>query len=536
MSRWLGHHRTRRACALLAGALLATGAACDAAPAALADTQPASPSAVKAGLGVGAIPAEIVILVDISLSMSTKQHGLYPEVLQQLPAFLNALAQQEPQDTVGVIVFGNPVDTQLIYLGHPTSNIPLPGDATSDGTDFGVAFAQAINLLSQAPSSIQVGGVLLLSDGMPYAPNDKLYGGGNGFEAAGWKALRAKVQALPMTVTGYDLPLTTKKTAIDDQNQALAAVFSQRETLSDGADLGKELGVAQQNILDSKIANAAGPDSHQGVRVAWSGLPGTDGKPLNLSPGHAAVRLTLTATTRRIPLDLTGLSVRSTGLPVTMTGTLPSSDQALKPGQSVTVPVRLTWQPGSSGFSAAGGMRTVHGRLMLTSQVSSPYTKAIKYTFDDGAFSVGGLTDSTSSQFAATIPAAINVLELLAIIVLLLVLLACVGAFRARLGGTLILTSVDDVSGELALPAQWWRRSASTEDLIGIPGRITVRGSPISRLMRIGLQLAGRPKSSTELAPGGRTMTAGIYIIHDPARTYGDRSGYEGRWDDAPES
>jgi hypothetical protein len=131
---------------------------------------------------------------------------------------------------------------------------------------------------------------------------------------------------------------------------------------------------------------------------------------------------------------------------------------------------------------------------------------------------VGGLAGAAGTPLFATIspPPPIGLFVLIAL--LILVLLGVGGFFFARLGGTLTLTTVDDVSREpLPLPRRPWT-SAGTDSLIGIPGTITVRGMPISKRMRIRLRLAHRPEGVGSLAEGGRTMLAGIDIVHDPGQ------------------
>ena len=62
--------------------------------------------------------------------------------------------------------------------------------------------------------------------------------------------------------------------------------------------------MATQGIQDSEVASAAAPDIGQGVRVTWSRLPGADNRPLDLATGQTEVMVTVTATTRRVPLYL----------------------------------------------------------------------------------------------------------------------------------------------------------------------------------------------------------------------------------------
>ena len=91
-------------------------------------------------LGVTHVPAEIVILVDVSLSMSSGDNNLFSTVRQDVLAYLGVLAQQEPQDLVGVILFGAPSDNQVTNPGPPSRHIWLPQAPYSQETDFGWVF------------------------------------------------------------------------------------------------------------------------------------------------------------------------------------------------------------------------------------------------------------------------------------------------------------------------------------------------------------------------------------------------------------
>jgi hypothetical protein len=450
--------------------------------------------------------------------MSIGQNGLYPGVLAELPIFLSTLSKQAPHDTVAIIEFSE--TAREIYNGPPNVHAVngLPRDATGTGSDIGAAFQQAISTLtSAAADGIQVGGVLLLSDGLVWAPSDPAFGS---YGAPGWNLLHAEINSLPIKVTGYGLQLSTNKTLTNDLSAALGAVFGTHVMIAgSGTDLASGFLVLKQELLDSEIAATAAQDSGKGVQVSWSGLPGTDGRaPLNLtSAGQMNVKVTLTATTRRVPLYLTGLSAGSSGLPGAVSGTLPASDQMLAPGQSVTLLVHLTWRPGASGLSQTGGPRTVQGRLVLAGRVYSTYTQAIRHSFGDTSFSTGGLTGASSAQFAAIIPAFSNFLFIFIILVLILLLLSVISFYllRIRLSGTFALTSVEDLSGVIPLSRWRWQRSVGTGEVIGIPGRMTVRGRLFGKGMIIRLQLENRPAYEIELAPGGRTMIAGILIVHD---------------------
>jgi len=489
---------------------------------------------VLRGLGVSAIPAELIFLVDISDSMSPAKNNLYPTVRQKVLDFLGVLAQEDPQDLVGVILFSKPSANQVFQPGPPDPDFWLPETPQyTIGTDLGYAFHQAVQMLSQAPPGIKVGGVLLLSDGQSYAPkkNDPIYGG-NGFTAPGWNALRVSVKNLPMTVTGYDVPLTDNTNYTANQHAALSQVFPSVQTLPGGAsNLGAALDQAKLKILDSKVVSAASPDNGRGVQVSWGGLPGTGGTPLDLEAGHADVTVTVTARTHRVPLYLSGMSVTSAGLPVTMKGYLPAS-QKLAAGASKTWHVRLTWTPRASGMTWTGGPSTVRGHLVLKAAAASSYTPTLRSAYGYTTFSAGGLNGGESAPFPATVAAKWSILLLLLIALVLVALLAAAVVGLSWMSGVLVLTSVDDAVGEVRLRGP--RLSVPTGRLIDIPGRLTVRGSPlhpVGRRMRVGLRLSGRPRSSETLRSGGRTMAAGIDIVHYPRsrRPARSRAGSHGR-------
>ena len=372
---------------------LAVGWAIAGPTAAYADIPPAGPATVATLLGADKIPAELVVLVDISDSMSGRNGGLYPQLRTQLPEFLAAVAKQDPQDRVAVVVFGNRNDTHTIYTGPPTPDIPLPGDANSRGTDIGYAYQLALSNLARAPGGVQLGDVLLLSDGGLWAPDDPTYDGGRGYQAPGWAALRSQVQGLGIPVTGYGLPLTRNTADIDALGKALTACFgSQQLMLSPNfTDLTGQLNGTQQKILDSRVAIAAGPDSGRGVQVTWAGPAVSGGTVrLDLPSGQANVSVRLTAGSRRIPLHVNDLSVQVTGVPANVTAGISSGDIALKPGQSVTLPVHLSWPAVTGGSAAAaGGTTSWPGKLTLTGHVYSPFTNAIKKYYLDKSFTVG---------------------------------------------------------------------------------------------------------------------------------------------------
>lgn len=511
-SRLRAFVRSPRAITGVAAVLVASGILL-AAPTALAAGAPPAPATVAARLGANHIPAEVVILVDTSKSM--EWDGLYPVVKRELPRFMDELKKQDPHDTVGVVVFGTRHDTRVIYLGPPTTAVSLPPRASSNATDFGYAFQKALDILSRASSKVKVGGVLLLSDGTLNAVGDPHY---NGYSAPGWARLRSRAHRLGMTLTGYGFPLRGDRAGIDSVNRALDAVFTHRVTLGPNlGDLGRELSLADQKIMNDRVASAVQPDSGKGIRVAWRELPGSAQTPaLDLGTGHAELRLQLTAMTQRVPLDVAGLTVTASGFPVTVTGSVAGGGRSLAPGQSVTVPVRLTWQPVSRRSLSLGGGRAVHGRLTLTGRVTSPYTSAIKDGFDDRSFAVGGLTGEESAPLVGTIPGPVNDTPWLAALVVLLVAAAGAAGLSTQMGGRLILVHPEHAPVAIALHRLPWI-SRSTQKLIGIPGRVTVLGAIRRKRIRVHLRL-GQQTDTVVMKPWDQAVIAGVHVIHELKR------------------
>lgn len=511
---------TFTAAAVLAGAMIAYGTPAN------ADVPPARASTVATLLGASNIPAALVVLVDISDSMSASQHGLYPQVHTELPKFLRALAKQDPQDQTAVIEFGNKNDTQIIKpMGPPTPSIPLPADATHDiGTDIGYAFQLALTALGKVPKNIQLGGVLLLSDGGLYAPDDRQYDGGMGYSAPGWATLRTQVAGLGIPVVGYALPLTSNPTDIANLNQALLTTFGpQREMLSSNfSNLSSQF--ETQDVLKSRVAVAAGPDSGQGVKVTWSGPTTAGGRLLlDLPSGGANLSVSLTCSTRRVPLRVDDLSIQTSGFPADVTPTISGSDIALKcgqqSGQPVNLPVHLSWPPVTGKSAVAqGGRRSWSGTLTLSGHVYSPFTNAIRNFYLDKSFTVAGLTGGFSTGYLATIPGPLNLLALLLVVLLAVVLIAvaCIILIRrAGLQGALIITPSSGVDGPPVTLPRWPRFSVRLDQVIGKSGVIRVSRSPFNPTMRIKLRKSSLPDEENTLLPGGQTMISGLVVTHE---------------------
>jgi len=177
------------------------------------------------------------------------------------------------------------------------------------------------------------------------------------------------------------------------------------------------------------------------------------------------------------------------------------------------LPVHLSWRPAFGGISLFGSSQSVTGQLTLAGQVTSPFNAAIRDTFGDQAFRVGGLTGDTSANALATVPGQSALAVWVIIILLILVAAASLVIWRARLQGRLVLSPPHKPAIDLFLPRRPWL-ARPTEGLIRVPGRITVRRLH-GQEMRITLRLNGSVSRGV-LQPGGRTWIAGIGIDHRP--------------------
>ena len=220
----------RRAGAAIAGVLVAAGAMLAVGPAAMAAVAdgPLAADAVAAALRISPPKAEIVILVDVSISMGADagDNDLYPQIRGALNTVLSALAAQRPHDRVAVIDFAQAANE--IYDGRVSTAAlaMLPRVADEDGSNIAAAFQLADQTLQNdvASSGIRAGAILLLSDAelnVLGEPQQDTYG------AAGWGQLRTAIAGLPVKVTGYGLHLTSPSgQPYADLQKALKAVLA----------------------------------------------------------------------------------------------------------------------------------------------------------------------------------------------------------------------------------------------------------------------------------------------------------------------
>ncbi|MFJ5029593.1 VWA domain-containing protein [Streptomyces sp. NPDC088560] len=421
----------RAAVALAALVLTALAVAPSGAAPAAAGTAPAAPgpsrAAIYSALGLEQVSADYVVLVDVSGSMMDK--GRYSSVRSALLPFLKGLS---PQDYVALFTFGNTAET--VYLGHPSDPKAvigrLPAQAGPSGvhTDIGAALDRGLAELER-PDAADVGSVVMFTDGRHDPPEGSRYPKASG---PAWDALRSRAEKLAgrHELAAYSLPLATDESGTAQLSRVVPDTTELRP--DSVQNLAGYLGRAAEQARARKAARLIAQDAGRGVTATLSPA-GT----LELGRGGAAAILTLTATTKRLPLTVTGLGASVTGQPLTVTG-LPDR-VTLEPGaarrfavqvrgrpDAGLLPVRRTWR-------AEVGL-TVHGR------VTTPWAA----TLDDVRFDVPAAVDgpATGLRLRTEVgsPLALPLLTGVPLAVLLAALLLWLRRNRAALSGRLVLS------------------------------------------------------------------------------------------------
>jgi hypothetical protein len=311
-------------------------------------------------LGVDAVPADYVVLVDTSGSMAAD--GRYSNVRKVLGSFLSGLASS---DYVALYTFDT--SPQRRYGGSAASRAAildaLPRAPTPNGkTDIGLGIEQALRELNRSGSA-GIATVVLLTDGRQDAPGSSAY---RSTTSPAWKSLETRAASLKKTWLGaYALPLRAQTGA-----SLLRTVIPGTVVLepSNGRGLAGYLDQSKQATRLAKARSVLAGDSGKGVRVTWTATE------LDPVAGTATMQANVASLTQRVPLTVSDLHVEASD-GVIWSGP-PPPVMSLQPGQtrSFTLPVR--WNPGFSPrlWPHRAG---VSAPLSLAGRVSSPWADAL---------------------------------------------------------------------------------------------------------------------------------------------------------------
>lgn len=417
-----------------------------------------SRSEIYSELGIDQAPADYVVLVDVSGSMLDK--GRYSSVRSALLPFLKGLS---PRDYVALFTFGDKAET--VYLGHPSDPkgiiAKLPAQAGPSGvrTDIGTALDRGLTELER-PGAAEVGSVVMFTDGKHEPPKGSRYATSEG---PAWDALRDRAENLaePHELAAYSLPLATEESGTA---QLARVVPDTTELRPDSVqDLAEYLGRAAERARARKAGRLIAQDAGKGVTATLSPTGALD-----VGDGGAAATLTLTATTERVPLTVTGLRATLDGQPLTVTG-LPDR-VSLKPGTAQRFEVQLRGEPDAGllpvrrTWEAEAGL-TVHGK------VATPWAAALDDVTFEVPAAVNGPVKGLRLRAEVGSPLTLPLLIGVPVAVLLASLLLWLRRNRAVLSGVLILSPAlgDGPQDEIVLRG---RRLALVPPRIGGSGRV----------------------------------------------------------------
>jgi hypothetical protein len=431
-------------------ALVSAGGPAAAAPATLTD--------VYAALGVDKVPADYIVMVDVSASM--QQAGRYAAVKDSLRAFFAALA---PDDQVTLGAFAGAV--QIVYQG-PAGRSPdklvetLPAAATGAWTDIGAAIEATVNRLRR-PDAPGIATIVLLSDGQHSPPNGSAYPFESGYA---WDQLTGAVRGMTKTsLKGYAVPLAGATGA-----RLLGKVFPNTQVIDPASidQLTTRLELPKAAARVAKARSVLGDDPARPVRVQWPSDVGAVGA------GRTRLAVRLTSATSHLPLTVDGFSI-DTG-DRTLHATVQEPSVRLAPGGSATVTVLLDWDAGPLRFAPLSTVAR-SARLTLSAKVGSPWAAVL--TNDLSVTLAAQLTGGQADAHLAAQRGSVW-LWLLGVVLLALVLLGLARLRQRRLqpslSGSLHVTLPDGRGRQLPLSG---RIAALNQSTIGLPGYGEVRMS-----------------------------------------------------------
>jgi hypothetical protein len=315
-------------------------------------------------LEVDTVPADVVVLLDTSQSMQAA--GLYASVTAALRPLLDALS---PTDRLILFTF----DTlpSLRYAGaagrrSATAVARLPRYPSGRFTDIGAAIDAGLREL-EGPEASSLGAIVLITDGRAHPPDGSIYRDTSG---SAWSALRRRTAVL--AARGQQVNAHALALRADTDAGLLKRVFPAATVLALPPDqLGPFMRGLRERLRLDKAKELLAGDRDASVQIRWPARL----EQLDLSRGVADVEIELLSTARLLPLELSGVTVVSSGgLDLQVNG-LPEHIR-LDPGERRTLTAQVRF-PTVGGLRI--GRRTVvrQGGVRLQAEVTSPWREVV---------------------------------------------------------------------------------------------------------------------------------------------------------------
>ena len=495
----------------IVAALLCVALSTLAAPTALAQASPPTEDEIFSQLGVDSVPADYVVLVDTSTSM---QGDRYDRVRSTLFPFI---AGTSKADHVAIYTFDSTVVPRYIGPGGDAGSALAGLPAAPDGeTDIGGAISAALDELGRAGAA-EVGSIVLLTDGVNAPPAGSPYADVTGPAWAALKDRAAKLAGSGRAIHGYSLPLTSDA----EGAQLLRQVLPDTTLVSPSGvpDIAAFLDRTKRAVKVEQAKRVVGTDIGRGVAVEWPVQPVVD-----MASGHATMPVTLRSLTKKVPLTVAGVNLRADGAPAGVAVLDPvSSLIELGPGQSTTLTVQLSWDPGAGVLPYERTAR-LDCSLTVDAAVSSSWAAPLKDAGIDLGVPAAPAGATSTCQLERTVGYAWVLPAAAALLVLLVALLLVRRYLRRnpRVGEQLYATRVTTTDTrtvelrrgptEFTLPADGPVPGQGTVRPIRIPG-----GDP-------GLEITFSPDGSearrrTEVlhvAAGGAITISGVEFSLQP--------------------
>ncbi len=470
---------------------------------------PATREEVYDALAVNDVPADYVVLVDTSRSMSDS--GLYPQVRDSLRDFLGALS---PNDFLSLRTFDS---VARVEWSAPVGDSPdavldsLPDTAQGTATDIGAGIESGLRDLER-PDANPVGAIVLITDGLHQPPASTNFPDSSG---PAWDALRQRADVLTSdhTIRSYAYPLT--ETA---QAGLLDSVFTGTEVLSQPpSQLPEFFDRLKSEVRADKARLILAGDLPGVVRVVW---PEDELASLDLSEGSGEIEIRLRSKSEHIPLVVSDLELRSSGLSMSASG-LP--DQlVLAPGEEKTIQLELSFAR-RGGFGIGRHTETQSGELTLEGDVSSPWQTVMD---DDLGMTFEGKLRGNVTPVTATGEVGWGWPTLIALTVLVALLVAL--AVRAwinrnpRLRGSITATPPGGTQVRTVLAGRVVPIGKARGSRLDLPGKGTIRGKRVKRargrghdvelVIRYGAD--GKKQESKRCKQGGSTVVGGVTFTY----------------------